>query len=86
MKLNKYEYERLIETLTKALNLAKIDLELAKRAREKEQAKIARLSEERKELEGDILAAEAEVKILKGDLEAAQAELETLRAKKGGDK
>lgn len=74
MNLTDYEYDTIIETLAKELKSTKLNLRYLTEARKKEQAELDRLRMERKELEGDLRAAEAEAKLIREKLDALTEE------------
>ena len=69
MNLTHKEYELIIESLTVALGVTRRHLATLEEG------------QERKELEGDLRAAEAEAQLLKGDLDEANIKLAALNAR-----
>ncbi len=74
MNLTDKEYELIIESLTVALGVAKRHFATLEEGHQAALHELDRLRMERKELEGDLRAAEAEAKLLKGDLDALLAQ------------
>ncbi len=73
MNLTDKEYELIIESLTVALGVAKRHFATLEEGHQAALHELDRLRMERKELEGDLRAAEAEAKLLKGDAAARRA-------------
>lgn len=80
MNLTHKEYELIIESLTVALGVTRRHLATLEEGHQAALRELDRLRTERKELEGDLRAAEAEAKLLKGDLDEANIKLATLNA------
>lgn len=81
MNLTNKEYELIIESLTVALGVTRRHLATLEEGHQAALRELDRLRTERKELEGDLRAAEAEAQLLKGDLDEANIKLAALNAK-----
>lgn len=74
MNLAHKEYELIIESLTVALGATRRHLATLEEGHQAALRELDRLRTERKELEGDLRAAEAEAKIIKEELDALTEE------------
>ncbi len=80
MNLTHKEYELIIESLTVALGVTRRHLATLEEGHQAALRELDRLRMERKELEGDLCAAEAEAQLLREELDALEEEIDALDA------